>query len=172
MTRAIAIAAWASGCVAEGPSATDTSTFDPLHPCATPEMAVEAAPPHGDYGEFADGADLWCGNPPQGGAPYSPFKLRLSGPDEVGEGIAVEMTATDAATGEELAYTTLTMGLTCANVGENAGHWVGSEAHLRYGGWTLDALDGRLADVTIHAEAMADPSIAADVSASVALVLD
>ena len=116
---------------------------------------LEVAPPDGDYGDLVDGASLWCGNPPQGGAPYTPFRLRIAGPDALGDGVWVEMSAVDTADGTELAYTELTMGLTCANVGDNAGSWVGSEAHMRYFGFALEDLPGREAEVTIAVRTLA-----------------
>jgi hypothetical protein len=82
------------------------------------------------------------------------------------------MTAVDAEDGSELAYTDLTMGLTCANVGESAGTWVGSEAHMRYYGHVLDDLDGREAVVTVRASAISTPDVEATTSWQVQLVLE
>lgn len=122
----------------------------PSHPCDTDQAELGVAPPDGDFGGLSDGGALWCGNPPQGGAPYSPFRIRVAGPEALADGVYVEMIAVDADEGVELAYTDLTMGLTCANVGDSAGFWVGSEAHMRYYGWGLEELDGRTADVTVR----------------------
>jgi hypothetical protein len=144
----------------------------PLHPCEQGEAVVEATPARGAWGDLHDGGTLWCGNPPQGGAPYSPFRVRMTGPEAVGEGIELELVAVEEGTGVELAYTALTMGLTCANVGENVGYWVGSEAHMRYTGFGLEELEGRQAELQIRATAISDPSIEAETRVQVELVLD
>jgi hypothetical protein len=144
----------------------------PLHPCDQGEVAVEATPARGAWGDLHDGGTLWCGNPPQGGAPYSPFRVRMTGPEAVGDGIELEMVALEQGTGVELAYTALTMGLTCANVGENEGYWVGSEAHMRYTGFSLEELGGRQAELVIRAVALSAPSVEAEASVQVELVLD
>ncbi|MEQ1565106.1 MAG: hypothetical protein ABMA64_05670 [Myxococcota bacterium] len=138
-------------------------------PCESDRSALDVAPPDGAFGDLGDGDTLWCGNPPQGGAPYTPFRLRVRGPEAWEDGAEVLMTAADA-DGTELGWTQLTLGLTCANVGESAGSWVGSEAHLRYSGWGLDELDGMAATVTLSATALADPSV--HVSRAFEVVLD
>lgn len=144
----------------------------PLHPCEQQAREVQATPARGAWGDLHDGGTLWCGNPPQGGAPYSPFRVRMKGPEVVGDGVTLEMLAIEQGTGVELAYTQLTMGLTCANVGENEGWWVGSEAHMRYTGFSLDELGGRLAELVIRAVALADPSVEAEMTVDIELVLD
>lgn len=148
--------ALAAGCGrVEGPP-----DLPPMHSCAVEAVSrLDLAPPGGNYGDLVDGGSLWCGNPPQGGAPYTPFRVRFLGPEGLEDGVSLEMVASDLQTGEELAYTALTMGLTCANVGENDGFWVGSEAHMRYPGWSLEELDGRVAEITVTATAQADPSV-------------
>lgn len=144
----------------------------PSHPCASNTTRLDVAPPQGEFGDLADGDALWCGNPPQGGAPYTPFRVRLAGPEALEEGVYIEMTAVDVEDGSELAYTDLTMGVTCANVGESAGTWVGSEAHMRYFGHVLEDLDGREAEVTVRASALAAPDVEATTSWQVLLVLE
>lgn len=144
MTRLVPVGFLLSGACAPPPEVPEVG------PCDARHAALEVAPPDGDYGDLVDGADLWCGDPPQGGAPYTPFRLRVAGPEALADGVYVEMTAVDAADGAELAYTDLTMGLTCANVGESAGTWVGGEAHMRYFGYALNDLPGRTAEVTVR----------------------
>jgi len=117
------------------------------HPCAAPELALEVAPPDGDYGDLADGGELWAGIPPQGGAPYSPFRVRLEGPDALYDGIDVRVRVAEGDV--VVADDTIPMRLVCANVGENAGRWVGAEVHLIYTGWALDELPGRDVDVEV-----------------------
>jgi hypothetical protein len=159
----------AAGCTDE-PGPPD---LPPMHTCAAAATArVDLAPPGGDYGDIEEGGPLWCGNPPQGGAPYTPFRLRLLGPEGLEDGVTLEMVAADTETGEELAYTTLVMGVTCANVGDSEGFWVGSEAHMRYTGWELDDLDGRTAEITVTATGVADPSVRIVRQHEVLLVLE
>lgn len=139
-------------------------------PCEVEATGIDVAPPFGTFGELVDGSDLWFGNPPQGGAPYSPFRVRVHGPEAFEDGVTIEMSAVDAADGTELAWTSLTMGLTCANVGENEGYWVGSEAHMRYSGWSIADLVGRTALVTITASGIADPTVSSSATVEVILV--
>lgn len=162
----LALAA-AIGCTPDAPP-----DLDPVHPCDQPGAHLDLAPPGGDFGDLSDGSELWCGNPPQGGAPYTPFRLRFAGPEAFEDGVMLEMRAVDVDSGEELALTTLTMGVTCANVGESEGFWVGSEAHMRYEGWSLDELAGRGAELAVTARAIDDPTLAAESSVEVELVLE
>ena len=123
----------------------------PGHLCASEEQAIELAPPEGSFGDLVDGSDLWCGNPPQGGAPYTPFRVRFVGPEEYEDGVLIDLSAVDNETGETLASTEVALGLVCANVGESANKWVGAEAHMRYDGWPLPELEGRDAHLTVAA---------------------
>lgn len=166
--RSALVLAWIAGCGPTGPGEPGA----PKHPCASRRARIEVAPPDGTFGDLSGGDALWCGNPPQGGAPYTPFRVRLSGPEALEDGVYVEMTAVDLEDGSELAYTDLTMGLTCANVGESAGSWVGSEAHMRYYGWALDQLDGREAEVTVRASGLGPRPVEVEASWRVHLVVD
>lgn len=122
-------------------------------PCDSSALVLQAAPARGAFGDLTDGR-LWCGIPPQGGAPYSPLRIRLLGGSDWSAGAHLELIASDLDDGSELAYTELDMGLVCANVGDNEGFWVGSEAHMRYDGLGLDDLDGRLARLTVRASTL------------------
>jgi hypothetical protein len=128
--------------------------------CAAPEVEIEIAPPSGDFGDLHDGDDLFCGSPPQGGAPYTPLRFRAVGPEVLGDGVDVRVTAVDVDTEEVLGDTQLTFGVVCANAGDSAGYWTGSEVHLRYDGWELPDLQGRRARVTfgITAYQQAEPA--------------
>ena len=149
----------------------DDAPEPPVHPCDSDVGRLDVAPPNGEFGELVDGGALWFGNPPQGGAPYSPFRLRILGDLAFGDGVSVEMMASDPSDGSELAYTTLAMGVACANVGESAGMWVGSEAHMRYDGFSLNALDGRAAEIKLRATAVSDPEVVVETTADVVLTL-
>jgi hypothetical protein len=128
----------------------------PSHLCATDEQVIDLAPPEGDYGDLDAGADLWCGNPPQGGAPYTPFRIRLKGPEAYEGGFVVSMTAVDLDTEETLANNEVALQPVCANVGDSAKWWVGSEAHMRYDGFALPDLADREAALTVAVAAIAD----------------
>ncbi len=153
------------GCVEVPPAITP-----PLHPCHADRSEVDATFARGTFGEL-EGGELWCGHPPQGGAPYSPLQIRLRGPEAWSEGMLLEMIAADPEDGSELAYTDLTAGLICANVGDNEGFWVSSEAHMRYDGWSLEELAGRSAELTVRASSM-DGGELAESSWRVGLVLE
>jgi hypothetical protein len=75
----------------------------------------------------------------------------VRGPEAFQDGVELEMLVEDATDGTELGFTSLTLGLTCANVGDNEGFWVGSEAHLRYPGQVLTDLPGTEVDLTVRA---------------------
>lgn len=167
MIRTLLLAG-AVGCAVEEPTEPDP----PSHPCSQTTRRLDVAPPNGDFGDLVDGGTLWCGNPPQGGAPYSPFRLRILADLAFADGASIEMTAVDLDDGETLASTTLTMGLACANVGESEGMWVGSEAHMRYNGHELADLDGRSAEVTFRASPTTDPSLVVETVVDVELVLE
>jgi hypothetical protein len=110
---------------------------------------LELAPSDLDWGEFEDGDPLLYGTPPQGGAPYSPFKARASGLDGLDETTVVNLHAVDLDDGATLGDVSYDVRFVCANVGVAAGSWVGSDLHLRFNGWSLDALAGRSAEVTM-----------------------
>lgn len=144
----------------------------PPPPCAAEEAALELAPPFGAFGELEDGGELWCGDPPQGGAPYSPFRVRIEGPEALADGVSLQMTATDAEDGGVLGSTGLVLGLVCANAGESAGTWVGGEAHLRYEGSALEDLDGRAVDLVVTATSLGAEPVVAEIALRVHLVVD
>lgn len=153
----------------DGGSGTDDTGFSPF-PCATPEVGLEVAPPDGGYGDLSLGGDLWVGLPPQGGAPYTPLRLRVSGPGAFYDGVNVDIDVTEE--GTLLAETSLPMRLVCANVGENAGHWVGAEVHLRWFGLALDELAARNVRVTVSVSADSEPSVVATSEGDVITVID
>jgi len=119
-------------------------------PCAVrgePELEVaHALDPWG-----LDEAAIGCGIPPQGGAPYARFRLRIANLD-LSDGGTVAVTLTDRDSGEALGAAELTMGFVCANVGDDADHWLGSEVHARFDGYQVDELIGRRVEVTASVE--------------------
>ena len=117
---------------------------------ATPGEAARLDVSH--YGTYGEPADIvYCGIPPQGGAPYAPFGIRVRGIDPDEAGLQVTMQAVDLDTGETVGTGEFTEHFICSNVGENEGHWVGSELHMRFYSYTIDDLHDR--DVEIHLEA-------------------
>ncbi|MEN0061455.1 MAG: hypothetical protein AAGA48_04845 [Myxococcota bacterium] len=140
------------------------------HPCASDETSLEVAPPDGEYGDLARGGAFAAGIPPQGGAPYSPLRLRVTGPGELFDGIDVDIAVFED--GALLTETQLPMRLTCANVGDNAGRWVGAEVHLRYFGLELEELDGRDVTVEVTVTAQTAPDLVLTDAGDVTLVVD
>lgn len=121
------------------------------YPCATTgDPALEVAPSGVDYPDFADGEALPYGNPPQGGAPYAPIHVRLSGLDDLDEGVHLAATIDDV-DGTALGGADLDTRLVCANVGDSAGKWTGADVHLRFPGWSLDDLADREVRVDVIA---------------------
>ena len=113
-------------------------------PCAVSgNPGLEVAPADVDFGDFVDGDPLYVGFPPQGGPLYSPFHARVSGIAHLDIGAIATLTGTDPADGSAIASTEYTVRLICANVGESAGQWLGSDLHLRFGEWTTPELEGR-----------------------------
>lgn len=124
---------------------------DPGPPCQeASDRAVDLVPADVEWGAFNDGDDLPYGNPPQGGAPYSPFRVRVGGLARLSESAHVTLSATDQADGTPLGDIAYDMRFTCANVGDSAGMWMAPDVHLRFEGKTLDDLAGRQAEVTVE----------------------
>lgn len=124
---------------------------------------LELTPAGVDFGAFVDGGPLLYGTPPQGGAPYSPFNARASGLVDLDEGAHVRMWAVDTDDGADLGAAAYDLRFVCANVGDAAGWWVGSELHLRFEGWELDALEGRSAEVTVEVSDLSGAAVQASV---------
>ncbi len=127
--------------------------------CAGPEVARPACDDVGDraaavapagvaYDDLAEGDPLPYGTPPQGGSPYSPFHVRTSGLVDLGEGASVRLVAEDIDGDVLLGDTTYELRMVCANVGDDAGSWVGSDLHQRFDGYDLDGLEGREVRIT------------------------
>ncbi len=106
-------------------------------------MEVVAA--EAEFGAFSDGDPLLVAIPPQGGAPFTPLRVRIAGFARPTDGLSLEAVGVDAETGE--AFGTLVLGqrFICANVGASAGAWVAPDLHFRYPGWDLPDLYGRSA---------------------------
>jgi hypothetical protein len=121
-----------------------------LPPCEeSADPGLDVAPSDLDFGVFQDGDPLLYGTPPQGGAPFSPFHARASGLDSLDEGSKVTLRAMDSDDGSNLGSIDYDVRFVCANVGDAAGSWVGSDLHLRFEGWSLEDLAGRSAEVTM-----------------------
>ena len=106
------------------------------------ELAAAVAPAGLEYDEFADGDAIPYGTPPQGGSPYSPLHVRTTGLADLGDGASVRLVAHHRDSEVLLGDTTYELRLVCANVGDDAGSWVGSDLHQRFDGYDLERLDG------------------------------
>jgi hypothetical protein len=88
------------------------------------------------------------GIPPQGGAPYAPFEVRLVGV-EFSEAYRIVMSAdVDGEVFETPAYNER---FVCRNVGEEAGTRYSPDLHLRFFGTEPPELDGL--DITVNIDA-------------------
>lgn len=145
------LTALAAVCVGCQPAPTeDTGLL--LPPCEGEQTrSLQVAVYEGDYGEHTTGDPVMCGHPPQGGAPYAPFRLRITGLDGAA-GLFVDMVATDTDTGAVLGSGSFEQRFTCANVGDDAGAYVGAELHMRFDGYDLEQLPGHEAEVEITVE--------------------
>jgi hypothetical protein len=114
------------------------------------DPALAAAPADVDFGAFEDGDPLAYGTPPQGGAPYSPFHVQATGLVGLDDAAVVTLHAVDPDDSSVLGDIRYDTRFVCANIGESAGSWIGSDLHLRFDGWELDDLDARHAEVTFE----------------------
>ncbi len=133
-------------------------------PAPTPCEAVgadEATIVPAGADDFVDGDALPYGRPPQGGSPYSPYRVGVGGLEGLGDGASVRLEAYDLDEDLVLGDTTYELRLVCANVGDNAGRWVGSDLHQRFDGFELEDLDGRNARVTATVTDLSGNSVAA-----------
>ena len=128
-----------------------TGPLDLPNACEAGAPVSHLAMGDGDYRHVEDGADIECGIPPQGGAPYTPFQIRIAGLDQNKEGLTVSMESIDMETGELLGTSNYVQYFICSYAGENKGFYVTSEFHMRYPDRSLDDLDGREAEVVIEA---------------------
>lgn len=122
------------------------------YPCAHEgEPGLDVVPSGLAFDAFTDGDPLPYGDPPQGGAPYAPLRVRVSGLTDLDEGAHFDVIATDLDDDAALGEVSLDTRLVCANVGDSAGTWTGADLHLRFPGWSLDDLEGRSAEVRVSA---------------------
>lgn len=100
-------------------------------------------------GVHAAGEDIWYGLPPQGGAPYAPFQIRIEAELDPGVRIPVEASAVDVATDEEIGTASQAQAFICSNTGVHEGWLFGGEVHIRFWDLSLDELAGRAIDVRL-----------------------
>lgn len=91
---------------------------------------------------------LAFGIPPQGGAPYAPFEVRLVGAP-VSESYRIVMTST--IDGTEYETPPYNERFVCRNVGEEAGTRYSPDLHMRFFGTEPPELDGREATMAFEA---------------------
>ena len=125
------------------------------------EPVMEVAPANIQFGAFVAGDSLYYGYPPQGGALYSPFHARVTGVGNLDEGAIITIAGTDPTDGTVIAETEYEMRLLCANVEDNAGQWLGSDLHLRFGDQTYEGLDGLPLALTLSIENLDGDSVTA-----------
>lgn len=132
-------------------------------PCAVSgDPELEVAPADVDFGGFHDGDSLLYGVPPQGGALYCPFHARVDGIADLDLGAHIEMVGIDADSDTVIAETTYDGRLVCANVGESAGQWLGTDLHLRFGEWTMEDLADKVLRLELWIENLDGDGVGAE----------
>lgn len=130
------------GC--EGPPPT-------LLPDTCPTLLVPTAElSQSDEWGMQDGDPVAFGIPPQGGAPFAPFGLRVWGMSASVDGYEIEMSAFERSTGELIGTASYEQRFVCANVPPNEGSRVTSELHMRFFGFEPDEIAGIQVDVEIE----------------------
>lgn len=151
------------GCV--GGDATDPIDTDVGELCgALDEPWLEFAQEVGAYGELTDGDDVHYGHPPQGGAPYAPFRLRVRGLFTGEPASLVTVSGADPGSGEEMGAVEVRQMFICSNTGDNLNYHVSAEVHMRFFGLSLDELEDRPIDLTLRVEDMDGAAVEAEVS--------
>ncbi|MCB9678906.1 MAG: hypothetical protein H6737_27645 [Alphaproteobacteria bacterium] len=98
---------------------------------------------------MSDGDPIAFGIPPQGGAPYAPFDVRLIGVAASNDGYTVTTEAWRRSDGELVGSGEYLQRFVCANVGENEGTRFASEFHMRFFGFEPPDLADEEVDVAI-----------------------
>lgn len=93
-----------------------------------------------------DGTPVQFGIPPQGGAPYAPFEIRMIGMPS-SDSYTVDLSAVDD--GVEIGTESYEQRFVCANVGENQGTRYTPELHMRFYGYEPPEIDGHEVEVTV-----------------------
>jgi hypothetical protein len=101
------------------------------------EVALES----GGFEEVSEGMIAPVSIPPQGGAPYTPWQVRVTGDGALNLGVRMVATAGD------LGDVVLDLTPICANVEPNDGWWMLTGVHVRYWDYTVEELVGRTVDV-------------------------
>ena len=102
----------------------------------------------GDAWVIEDGTPVQFGIPPQGGAPYAPFEIRLRGMP-FADDYAVVLEATRVSDQLLIGTGDYVQRFVCANVGENQGTRYTPELHMRFFTFEPPDLEGDTVDVEI-----------------------
>jgi hypothetical protein len=113
---------------------------------------VQVVPAGLGFDEWMDGDDLVAATPPQGGAPYTPLRARVTGLVDPQVGVTLSLSGVDPSDGSEYGEISYDTRLVCANVGDSAGLWLAADVHYRYFDWDLGELDGRRAEISFSVE--------------------
>jgi hypothetical protein len=146
----LALLAACSGPSADGadggtPETGDTGPYVPDCLVADDQPVLEVAYESGAFGELVDGVSAPVGIPPQGGAPYTPFAIRLTGTGDIhlGEHITARATREGVEIGSlDPSDDAMDAIPICSNVDPNAGWWMTWGVHIRYWNDALDDLVG------------------------------
>lgn len=141
--------AW-MGCTGAVPAdEEDTDTDPPVVDCSNAGAAELQFGQELATAPMADQDPIHIGSPPQGGAPFAPFELRLAAELEDLERLDVrgEIHAED---GELLGDIVESKAFLCANTGPHRGYRYGGELHVRFWGRDLVDLDALPGEVTVR----------------------
>lgn len=163
--RAILMLPVLAGCPSGPATDTDQAGLCPAEDPAWAELS------QGDQWGLGDGTLVSFGIPPQGGAPFAPFLVRLHGAPPSPDGYLVEMDAYDHTLGESVGEGSYNQRFVCANVGENEGTRVASELHMRFFGWESADLADHPVTITIDVTPAEGPAVTASFEGTLAWVL-
>ncbi len=104
------------------------------------ELSLES----GSFDDVEEGMTAPVSVPPQGGAPYTPWMVRVTGDGALNGGVRMVATASDDDV--EVGDVEIDLVPICANVAPNDGWWMVSGVHVRYWEYTVDELIGRAVD--------------------------
>lgn len=154
-----------TGCPSTPPTDTDGTGLCPAEDPAWAELS------QGDGWGLDDGALVSFGIPPQGGAPFAPFLVRLHGAPPSPDGYLVEMEAFDHTLEQSVGEGSYNQRFVCANVGENEGTRIASEFHMRFFGWESADLADHPVTITIDVTPVEGSTVTASFDGTLAWVL-
>ncbi len=161
--RALSLAAVLvfGGCVGDGPNPPSIEGCEWVG-----DAVLEFGQDLAEVGPQPDGGSISYGNPPQGGAPYAPFQIRIHAELQPGVRVPVDGTIVEVGTGEVLATAEQSQAFICSNVGAHSGWLYGGEVHLRFWDRSLEELEGRQVEIDLSMQIPEGPLLEAGATAT------